>query len=135
MTRRVRNWIALFVFVGISIGFLTGASLIVFLQTKGILTTAHIASCRRLQRSSVCHGTWRIDGQSYGGTVENTTSDDLYSDVQVRALGNKAIRPGLRMPIVFYVAGVAFAVMGFFWWKNELSGTHPKTGASSSIAG
>lgn len=116
---KIRNGIALLLFTGISAAFIAGASYLIYLQREGVPTEATVNYCTQLRRSEVCHGTWFVNGKFVSGTIENVTSDDIGSKVEVRAIGDSAIKPGLRLPIVLYAIGLLFSFMGWTWWMKE----------------
>ena len=119
MKSNVRNLIALILIMGGSIGFVIGGSYLIYWQRMGIKAIAVVTDCRQSRRSEVCNGAWMVDGKVITGILENVSTADMGKKIEVRLMGERAIKPGLRLPILLYGLGVTIALLGWRWWKKE----------------
>ena len=124
--KRKRNIIALVIFVFISLSFTGGGSYITYWQSSGEQVIAKVTYCTQKRRSEYCTGFWFVDDKAITGHIENATSDDVGNKIEVRALGEHAIKPNLGLPFTLFGFGLLFALMGWQWWKKELKTTNFK---------
>jgi hypothetical protein len=120
MSKRKQNIIALSLFGILSLSALIGASYLLYWQYAGTPTTATVTYCKEWRRSEVCYGVWYVDGKAISGRIENADSDDTGKSIEVQAMGDSALKPVLRIPIVLYFLGFIFSGMAWLWWKNEM---------------
>jgi hypothetical protein len=119
MNRNTKNILALILIGAVSIGFLIGGAYLIYWQKSGTPTTATVTDCKTTRRSVVCRGSWFVNGGVKLGILENVNSSDLGKSIEVRAKGDRAIKPGLRLPIIFFVLGLGIAALGWYWWEKE----------------
>ena len=84
---------------------------------------ATITNCtERLAKygGDICDGRWTIGdpvfggGQFVTGTVEGVSSGDEGKRVNVRVNGDRAVIPGMRLPIVLWAIAAAIFAFGVF---------------------
>ena len=119
MSNNTRNILALLLIGLVSGGFLFGACYVIYWQKTGAPTMATVTSCTKVRRAEVCRGSWFVNGGVKLGIIENANSNDQGKRIEVRAKGDRAIKPGLRLPIVLFTVGIGIAVLGWVWWKKE----------------
>jgi len=107
------------------LGFVFGGGYILYWQRHGEPTTATVTSCVRRNRADVCEGNWMAGGQFHSGTIEDADRSDLDQKIQVVAWGERAVKPGLRLPIVLFCVGIGFCGLGVLWWFKEGPGKGP----------
>jgi len=119
MPPKTRSVLGLILIGAVSLGFLFGGAYLIYWQKSGTPTTATVTSCMKSRRSEVCRGSWFIHGRVKLGILENVNSSDLGKRIEVRALGDRAIKPGLRLPIILFVIGGGIGLLGLYWWVKE----------------
>lgn len=122
--------------LGITIGVLLMAGLFAFgglmsyrAQRDGVRTTATIITCTERPAKlggDICEGRWVIgepafgDGRFVQGTVEGATSGDEGKRIEVRANGDRAVVPGMRVAIVLWtLAGLTLAFGAYLLLRKE----------------
>lgn len=89
-------------------------------QRDGIPAVATITDCtERLAKfgGDICRGRWTVgdpvfgDGSFASGTVEGVNHGDEGKKVEVRVNGDRAVVPGMRLPIVLW--SIAALILGF----------------------
>ena len=107
-------------FIGLMSGvFLFGGAWTIYRQRTGTPVQASVLSCSGGRRSFVCSGSWMVDGRVRLGEIEGATRADLGQRIEVRAWDARAIKPGLRLPIILFTIGFAILALGARWWKRE----------------
>ena len=119
MSNRVRNVLALLLIFGMTLGFVFGGFYLIYWQRNGVPATATVTSCLRVRRADVCQGSWFVNGSVTLGTIENASRRDLGKQIDVRILGDRALIPGLRLPIVLFCIGIGIGILGWIWWVKE----------------
>jgi hypothetical protein len=99
--------------------FFFGAFWTYWRQKTGTPVQASITSCSGGRRSQVCRGSWTLDGRVHLGEIEGVSRVDLGKRIEVRAWDDRAIKPGLRLPIILLVIGLAFLGLGAKWWQEQ----------------
>jgi hypothetical protein len=111
--------ISLIFFVVIGLAAIGGGVYQLWQQRAGTPAKATVRSCEQSRRSLVCRGSWTTGSLLEGGRVvlgivENATKDDIGKTLDVRLHGDRAYLPSLRLPIIFFVVGAAFLILGPF---------------------
>ncbi|HVL96081.1 MAG TPA: hypothetical protein VM266_09500 [Solirubrobacteraceae bacterium] len=104
--------VVIFLFGG---AFVLGGFMTYRAQRDGVPAVATVTECReRLAKygGDVCRGRWFVDGRLGGGTIEGAGRGHEGEKLDVRVNGDKAIVPGLRLPIVLWSLGGAVLVLG-----------------------
>jgi len=99
--------------------FFFGGAYLIYWQKTGAPTQATVTSCVHSRRTYVCRGTWMVEGKFHMGIIENANSGDRGKRIEVRARRERAIKPGLRLPIVLFGIGLGIAVLSCIWWIRE----------------
>lgn len=115
-TRSILGLIFIFLFAGV---FLYGAGSTYYWQRSGTPAMASVTSCTKVRRAYVCRGSWMVDGKLTLGMIENAGPSDRGQRIPVRVKGDRAIIPGLRLPIILLVIGAGIAALGIVWWVKE----------------
>ena len=100
--------------------FLFGGVSVLYRQKTGKPTEATVTSCTGGRRSQVCRGTWMVDGKFQMGTIENANTGDQGKRIEVRVSGDRAYKPGLRLPIILFSLGLGIAGLTAYWWFKEV---------------
>ena len=124
---RMRAYLAAGLIAVVALGFMAGAGHLVYWQHYGKPAIATVTSCSRRGRAITCRGSWMVDWHVTLGEIENTNASDLGKQVEVRVLGERAMQPGLRLPIILFLLGLGVAMAGVYWWKKER--VRPSAGA------
>ncbi|TGJ99559.1 hypothetical protein EHO59_17085 [Leptospira semungkisensis] len=119
MNHKKKNIISWAIILTLSLGSIAGGSYLAYRQSVGTPGTAKVTSCKKIRRAETCNGFWTFQGKIQMGEVENTNSDDIGNNVDVRITEGYAIRPSLRLPIVLYSIGIVVLLLGWRWWKTE----------------
>jgi hypothetical protein len=119
MTPHTRSVLGLILVMLVAVGFLIGGAHLLYWQKMGEPTTATVTECVKKRRSDVCKGTWMTKSGFHVGTIENANSTDLGNRVEVRVLGERALIPGLRLPLVLFGVGLGIGILGWVWWVRE----------------
>ncbi|TGJ98331.1 hypothetical protein EHQ53_00980 [Leptospira langatensis] len=119
MNRKKQNIITRVIILILSLGSITGGSYLAYRQSVGTPGTAKVTSCKKIRRAETCNGFWTYQGKIQMGEVENTNSDDIGNNVDVRITESYAIKPSLRLPIVLYSIAIIALFLGWRWWKTE----------------
>ena len=114
-----RNILALLLIGGMAGVFIFGGFYLLYWQKSGTPTMVTVTSCQKVRRAPVCRGSWMVDGRVKLGIIENANSRHLGQRLEARAMGDRALIPGLRLPIILFVVGGAFALLGARWWIKE----------------
>lgn len=114
-----RTIFTLLFFVLFSATFLFGGVYLIYWQKTGTPTEATVTSCVKGRRSQVCRGTWMVNMKFHMGIIENAGPEDQGKRIEVRAKGDRAIKPGLRLPIILLSLGLGFSVLTLYWWIKE----------------
>ncbi|HCU24051.1 MAG TPA: hypothetical protein DF383_03460 [Deltaproteobacteria bacterium] len=122
MSIQTRKWIVLVMFSLCSIGSCIAGIYLFYWQRRGTPAMANVTSCQKMLKTQVCRGSWFVGEELKFGVVDNTGPEDLNQRVPVRVLGDRAIKPGLRLPIVFSVIGVGLGMLSWAFWKKEIRG-------------
>jgi hypothetical protein len=96
-------------------------SYLLVLQVTGERAIAEVADCYAtyggrtmfsvLFKIAPCKGTWTASGATHSGSIANTSEEDEGQRIEVRARGDRAIKPGYAHIFMFEV-GVACVVGG-----------------------
>jgi hypothetical protein len=119
-SKRKANMIALIIFLSLCLCFTGSGSYISYWQLSGMPVIARVTLCTQKRRSEFCTGFWFIGNRSFTGHIENASSDDIGNRIEARAIGDHAIKPSLRLPLVLLSVGILFALMSWQWWKKEI---------------
>lgn len=102
------------------LGFLYGGGSIIYRQKTGEKTAATVTDCiARRKSGDVCIGTWMASDGFHRGTVEGASHRDLGQKIPVAVWGDRAVTPGLRLPIILACVGLGFLGLGWYWWFKE----------------
>ena len=115
-TRSLLGLLFIFAFAGV---FLFGAVYTYSWQRSGTPTLASVTSCTKSRRAYVCRGSWMVEGKLTLGIIENAGPSDRGQRIPVKIKGDRAIIPGLRLPIILLVIGAGIAALGIVWWVKE----------------
>jgi hypothetical protein len=99
--------------------FFFGSAWTYYRQKTGTPVQASVTACSSGRGSQVCRGSWMLDGRVHLGEIEGVTRADLGQRIEVRAWDDRAIKPGLRLPIILLVIGLGFVGLGAKWWKEQ----------------
>lgn len=113
----MRAQLGFLVFIGLFAGFFAVGGLLTYRdQRDGTPAVAIVTDCtERLAKygGDRCRGTWVTDGGRTGsGTVEGVNHGDEGERVEVRVTGDRAVVPGLRLPIVLWSIAAAILLLG-----------------------
>lgn len=104
----------------ISAGFVFGGARMLYLQSNGEKTMAEVTSCVSARRSLVCRGTWIVDGKAHIGVIDNADVADQGKRIEVIVDGERALKPGLRLPLVLFGLALTLLLLGAYWWFREV---------------
>ena len=104
---------------------LFGSGYTYYMQRSGTPAQATATSCMKHGRAYVCRGLWFADGRLHSGYIENAHPSEQGQRIEVRTLGERAIKPGLRLPIVLLSMGLAIFLLGWRWWSKEAPRARP----------
>jgi len=114
-----KNSITILIISTVVLGCFAGGSYLIYRQSVGTMVEATVTGCKKIRRAEICSGSWVYEGKLQYGELENVNSDDLGNKIQMRAVDDRAVKPGLRIPVVLFLIGLAIAVLGWLWWTKE----------------
>jgi len=122
-----RSVIFLILVQAMGAGFIYGGASLIYRQKTGEKTTATVTDCVvRRKSGDVCTGTWMAADGFHRGTIEGASHYDLRQKIPVAVWGDRAVKPGLRLPIILFCIGLGFMGLGGYWWIKEAPKTvHP----------
>src|SRR5262245_32900878 len=104
----------------IGVAFLYGGVSLIYRQITGEKTTATVTTCVvRRKSGDLCIGTWMAADGFHRGTIEGASHYDLDQKIPVAVWGGRAVKPGLRLPIILFCVGFGFMGLGWYWWIKE----------------
>lgn len=119
MQSKTRNALAMALIHLVALGFIFGGCYLIYWQKTGTPTKATVNSCSKSGRAYVCRGAWFVNGSVKLGIIENANNSHLGQRIDVVAMGDRALIPGLRLPIILFTIGAGIAVLGWVWWVKE----------------
>ena len=115
MRQDQRSWLGLILIHVFGLVFIFGGFYLIYWQRTGTPTTATVTSCSRSGRAVTCRGSWFVDGHVKLGMIENAGKSDLGKRIAVVAMGDRALVPGWRLPIILFCIGGGIVVLGWVW--------------------